>query len=110
MSFNMVIRNRASYIFDKFYEYDKNARDKFINDCSSYYTLNRVKYITSKEELFVRYINLKLWLMSKDQLQSITDPIDMDHINYTLDEAEHGEKISELDFMDIIFILDMEKL
>jgi hypothetical protein len=106
MSFNMVIKSRAAYLYDKFYEYDKGEREKFINECLEYYTIQKINYITSKEEMFTRYINLKLWLISEGQLKTITDPINIKHIYYVID----AENISEMDFMDLIFILDLNKL
>jgi hypothetical protein len=86
MDFKMKIRTHFKNLVDEFYEYDKSSKEMVDNLCN-YYTYETVKYITSNDEMFVRYINFKLWLINENQIKSLTDNINKSHIDYFLDKS-----------------------
>jgi hypothetical protein len=102
MNFSMKIKSHFKNLVNEFYDYDKSDNE-MVDQLCRYYTYEKVKYITSNEEMFVRYINFKLWLISENRLKTLTDNITNDHIAYFLENAA-AKKLEGTDMYDFIAV------
>jgi hypothetical protein len=102
MSFQQSMKKHFIKLVDEFYESDENNK-RLVDNLTSHYTYNRISYIVSNEEIFVRCINFKLWLIQQGQMTNLSDTIENDHISYFLNKSV-TDKLDGTDMFDFVAV------
>jgi hypothetical protein len=95
--------------FNKYKIYVPNKYEEFINvEVNRIY--NRISYFTSPEEMYVRGINFKMWLIESKQMTDINDDIEQKHIDYFIKRLDKESLNDGTDFYSFVVCLDFNQL
>lgn len=79
-----------------------------LNNIATDYS-KKIPYYTTPQEMYVRGINFKLWLIESKQMTDINDDIEQKHIDYFIKRID-AEGLSDTDFFIFIVFLDFNQL